>query len=518
MVKHDKQAQPEESGVIRKAHDGRLRVALAYPNSYAVGMSNLALQGFYQLFNQRDDVVCERAFLPEDMSAATVVRTVESGTPLGEMDVVAFTVSYELDYPNVVRMLRGGGIEPFAAQRAAGPLVIAGGATISYNPEPLAPFLDAALIGEGETLVGPLLDALIQAVHGRRDALAALPGIYLPALPIAPVSRAVVGDLDRVILATQVYTTQTEFAEMTLIEVGRGCPYGCRFCVASHVYRPARWRSLDALLPTIEEGLQHRKRVGLIGASVTDHPHIVALCEAILARGGEPSPASMRAEALTDDLLALLARSGARTITLAPETGTEALRATIGKGRLADDALFAAAQRARHAGIRNLKLYFIVGLPGETMDDVAAIPALALRLAQETGMRISLGSSVFVPKPGTPFAREAMISEREARAKLEQIRRGLRGRLPFTHESARWAFWQAVLARGGRELAPALAVIANGPDAPGAWATAFRDLGLIADDYALRAILAEAPVPWAHIAVGRCVLEGAGAHGQGDGD
>ena len=231
---------------------------------------------------------------------------------------------------------------------------------------------------------------------------------------------------------------------MALVEVGRGCPYGCRFCVASHVYRPARWRSLASLLPVIADGLQHRRRVGLIGASVTDHPQILALCEEILRQGGEPSPASMRADALTPELLALLA-GNVRTVTLAPETGTEALRRRVGKGRLRDDALITAACRIAAAGIPQLKLYFIVGLPDETDDDVLAIPALVRQLADASGLRVSVGCSVFVPKPGTPFAREPMVSEREAKRKLEIIRRGLPRRTDFTHESARRSYWQGVL-------------------------------------------------------------------------
>lgn len=492
-----------ETGTLRKAAGGRLRIALIYPHTYAVGMSNLGFQTLYRLCNDHPDVVCERAFLPDAPPYPTLLRTLESDTPLMDMDVIAFSVSYELDYVNIPRLLRLGGVEPFAAQRE-GPLVLAGGATISYNPEPLAPFLDAAVIGEGEEIITPLLDALLQAfTEDSRAPLATLPGVYLPALGTQPTPRLVVRDLDRIPVYNQIFTEHTEFGNMALVEVGRGCPYGCRFCVASHVYRPARWRSLEALLPPIIRGLEQRRRVGLVGASVTDHPQILPLCEEILRRGGQPSPASMRADALTEDLLQLFAQGQVRSITLAPEAGTEALRRRVGK-QTTDEALFTAATRAKRAGINNVKLYFIVGLPEETDDDVAAIPALALRLQQETGMRVSLGCSAFVPKPGTPFARQPMATEKAIKQKLEIIRRGLRGQADFTHESARWSFWQAALARGGREQAVALACIADGPDTPANWATAFRESGLDAGSYALQAIPPDAPLPWAHIGQGRC--------------
>jgi radical SAM superfamily enzyme YgiQ (UPF0313 family) len=504
-----------EVGAFRKEHGGRLRVALCYPNHYRVGMANLGLQTMYRLFNARDDVVCERAFLPDDSTGSDgatpfrLLRTLESGTPLAEMDVIAFSVSFELDFANIPRMLRLGGVEPFAAQRR-GPQVIAGGAAISGNPEPVAPFLDAAVIGEGEEII----PALVEALHSRNPAaLAVLPGVYVPAhheagetpaLP-APVQRLVVADVNREPIYTQVYAEGVEFGDMTLVEVGRGCPYGCAFCFASHAYRPARWRAAATLLPVITRSLQVRQRVGLVGASVTDHPDILPLCEAILAQGGQIAPASMRADALTDDLLALLARGGVRSITLAPEAGTEALRRAAGK-RLRDDSLFAAAARARAAGIRALKLYFIIGLPGETEDDVAAIPALALRLAHESGLRVSVGCSVLVPKPATPWARVAMLPEREAKRRLETVRLTLGRAVDFTGESPRWATWQGVLARGGRELAPVLAGIAEGPDTPAAWAAAFRAHGVDAGSY-VRAYAADEALPWEGVICGRAASD-----------
>jgi len=501
MVKFTRdQLLADEQETIRKDPGGKLRMALVYPNTYAVGMSNLGFQTMYRLFNAQPDVACERAFLPE---GGGPTRTLESDRPLLEMDIVAFSVSFELDYPNIPRILRQSGIEPFAERRHR-PFVLAGGPTMSYNPEPVAPFLDAAVVGEADHLAGPLVDALLS---GDEDALA-LPGVYLPVRGATPTARLMVGNLDSAPTYNQIFTPHTEFGEMALIEVSRGCPYGCLFCVASYIYRPARWRNLDALLPLIERGLRFRRRIGLIGASVTNHPQILELCEAILSRGGEPAPASMRADVLTDDLLHALARSNVRTITLAPEAGTESLRRKVGK-KITDESLFAAAERTVRAGIPNLKLYFIVGLPEETREDVEAIPALALRLA-DTGLRVSVSCSALVPKPGTPFARQPMAPEREVRAKLDLLRKALRGRAQFTHESSRWAYWQAVLARGDRAQAAALARIADGPDTPAAWDAAFRESGLDPDHYALETIPPGAPVPWGHIGGSQCKMDGNG--------
>ena len=493
-----------ETHVIRKSHAGRLRVALLYPNSYHVGMSNLAIHALYTRVNAYDYCVCERAFLPETGDTRPL-RTLESGTVLSDMDVIAFSVSYEMDYPNIPRMLRLGGIEPFVLSRDGAPFVIAGGATINYNPEPLAPFLDAAFIGEAEGCIDSLLQAIHERVRSRSDkALSAHAGVYVPVHGARPTSRVAVADLNAIPIETAIYSDATEFGHMFLTEVGRGCPYGCRFCVASHLYRPARWRSFDSLWPGIEEGLKHRRKIGLIGASVTDHPAILRICDAILTNGGFPSPASMRADALSSDLLALFARGRIHSITLAPEAGRESLRRRIGKN-IFDESLFAAAIRAKQAGIRQLKLYFIVGLPGEEPEDIAAIPQLVLRLAKESGLRISIGCSAFVPKPGTPFEREAMAPTRQIKQAFMYIARALQGKAEFTHESARWAYWQSVLARGGRELAPALALIASGTDTPSAWQRAFQEMNLDGDYYALRTLPSQESLPWAHIGVKNCV-------------
>jgi radical SAM superfamily enzyme YgiQ (UPF0313 family) len=230
---------------------------------------------------------------------------------------------------------------------------------------------------------------------------------------------------------------------------------------------------------------------------VTDHPEITALCESILALGGSPSPASMRADTLTDELLALLARGGTRSVTLAPEAGTEALRATAGK-RVGDDAIVAAAARAKCAGISRVKLYFMVGMPEETDADVQAIAPLVARVAHEAGVRVSVGVSVFVPKPGTPWERAPALAEREARRRLRVVRGALRRTVEMTSESPRWSWWQAALSRGGREMAVGLERLAERGDTATDWDEAFADVRPAAER-AVAGFAPDEPLPWGHI-------------------
>jgi radical SAM superfamily enzyme YgiQ (UPF0313 family) len=246
---------------------------------------------------------------------------------------------------------------------------------------------------------------------------------------------------------------------MGLIEIGRGCPYGCRFCVASHCFRPARWRSFNALMPAISEMSQYKKKIGLVGASVTDHPQILQICERLLSMGLSPSPASMRADALTMDLLELLVRGGTRSITLAPEAGNESLRRKAGK-TVTDDALISACIRAKQAGINSVKMYFIVGLPGENDDDIRDIATLTQKIMKESGMRLSAGCSIFIPKPGTPWANEKMVSISDAKKKLSLLKSEIHG-VTLTTENPREAEMQGILSSGGTEISNNIIKIAN---------------------------------------------------------
>ncbi len=398
-----------EVGTIRKSHAGRLRVALAFPNSYFVGMSNLGLQTVYTLFNADDRVVCERVFLPPKSEiAASLARkepllTIESQTPVRSFDVFAFSVSFEWDYPNVVTMLRLAGLEPRADRRhALDPLIVIGGAITFVNPEPLAPFADVITAGEAELLVPSIVDSFADVGDRDRPALlerlATETGCYVPSLyevrydgpgrvaAITPrtgtkapavVRKAAVKAADRLDPpATKIFTPDTEFGSRLLIEVVRGCANLCRFCWAGYNYLPVRAFPAERILAIAEAARSHATRIGLVSIALCDHPEIEIILSKLVAMGYGISPASLRLDDLTEPIVRLLRESGEKTITIAPETGSDRLRRVINK-TVTNDEILDRADLIFRSEIENLKLYFMIGLPSETDEDLEAIRDLS---------------------------------------------------------------------------------------------------------------------------------------------
>jgi radical SAM superfamily enzyme YgiQ (UPF0313 family) len=526
-----------EQGATRKDWGGKVSIALAYPNAYAVGMSNLGFQTIYAHLNRLPDAVCERVFLPAPEDIAELGRTgesvfsLESQRPLRDFDLVGFSVTYEGDYINVLRLLRLGGIPLRSSDRTArDPIVLMGGVCAFSNPEPLAPFMDLVAVGEGEELVGELV-AAHRATGGARgaflEAAAALEGVYVPArydvtydddgrlLSVIPngdapavVHKRRLGNVDEFETIAPVRTAQAEYGHMALLEVGKGCGRGCRFCLEGQVYRPVRHRSVAALRETVAGLAKESPRLGLVGACVSDYPWIADLLKIVEESGMELSISSLRADSLTEDLVAALARGGHRTVTVAPEAGTERLRRAIRK-EISDDQLYAACEMIRRHGIPNLKCYFMIGQPTETSEDVAAIPDLAARLLQRLRVldqsgkpfgRLTLSVSSFVPKPWTPFQWAPFAGASALEAKLDVIKRGVRrfSNVRVLHENPREAALQALLARGDRRVGDFLE-LAAGLD--GDWRRALREWKGSAEFYTTRPRGVDERMPWDHFHV-----------------
>ena len=528
-----------EVGFVTKPSAGRLRVALAFPNTYYVGMSSLGFQTVYRLFNDLDDVVCERVFLPPkqelqaQLASGAPLLTLESQTPVRDFDVLAFSVSFEWDYTNVVSMLRLAGLPARAAERTdRHPLVVIGGAVTFVNPEPLALFADVIAAGEGEMLIPDLVRALrpngADTVVSRVDvlnALAAVRGFYIPSFyqveyaidgsiasvqpvagSVAPpvVRKAAVKATDRLDPpATSIFTPDTEFGSRFLIEIVRGCANLCRFCWAGYNYLPVRAFSADRILELAAQARRHSSRAGLVSIALCDHPEIERIMRGLIDLGYSISPASLRLDDLTDPIVGMLRESGERSITIAPEAGSDRLRRVINK-TVTTEEILAAADIIFRNGMENLKLYFMIGLPTETDDDVVAIRDLTaelreimLRHARPRGRigRIVGSVNPLIPKPGTAYQwmpmEDPSITDRKGK-RLRELLSGL-DNVYFNIKSERHSYYQALLSLGDRRVTPAIeAAERNG----GNWRAAVSEAAVDAGFFIFRDRSSDTVLPW----------------------
>ncbi|TAL23844.1 MAG: radical SAM protein [Nitrospirae bacterium] len=522
----------KEKGAIFKEPGGRLNVCLAYPNTYHVGMSNLGFQGIYTLLNERSDTLCERIFLPDEEDIEEYARTkaelfsMESKRPLSRFDIVAFSVSFENDYPNILKMLRLSNIPLRASDRdSSHPLLVLGGVCAFFNPEPVAEFFDVCFIGEAEEMLHEFIGAYKKS-ETRQELYKnsfGIEGIYAPKFyniryeknpPLPPFAKGGMGGFSGGILqrdalkgapekikrrfikdisahrfGPSIITSETEFSNMYLIEAMRGCPWKCRFCVAGHIYNPPRKKELSAVKEEIDAALKFTDRVGLIGPSLTDYPHAR---DVLGIEGVDFSITSLRAGPKSAGLAGLL--KGRKSISIAPEAGTERLRKVIDK-KITEDDIIETSRLILSSGIENLRLYFMIGLPTETEEDILGIVNLTtkIRSLSKKGF-ISLTLSAFVPKPCTPFQWHPMEKMSVVKDRLKTIKKSL---LPIKgirvfHDVPKYAYMQGLFSMGDRRISNVLERMLKTND----WQKACVDSNIAPDYYIFRKKDFQENLPW----------------------
>jgi radical SAM superfamily enzyme YgiQ (UPF0313 family) len=473
----------DEKPLRRFSPHARHRLALGYANSYHVGMSSLGFQRTFELVHRRDDWACERFFLDGEGTPVTL----ETRTPIGDFGCIAFSVSFEEDYVHLLQLLDRARVPLRRRDRGPGdPLVLMGGSCAAINPLPMAEFVDVFPLGAAENL----LDALQSALEEEPDReavlrrLASTPGFFVPAHHDAGELTEADSKLKKLELtaeqmrqpgnlpSTVIVTPHTEFRDKVLIEMSRGCPEKCRYCWATFGMGKFRWHPTEAILAAMDGARGVTDQLGFVATAVGDHPEVERILTTGVELGFRCSVSSIRIPAVTEGVLAALHASGDRSITLAPETGNDELRIKMGK-HVSNALLLDKVRLIAAAGFTQLKLYFLVGLPDETLDDVRSILDLAEQVrgifkeqAPKTGVmgQLHLGVNVLVPKPYTPWQRHPMPPERELALRIAVLKKGV-ARLPnvtLGQLSIRQAVWQTYISKAGPQAADLLERAARG--------------------------------------------------------
>jgi radical SAM superfamily enzyme YgiQ (UPF0313 family) len=526
-----------ETGSRKKVWGEGLTICLAYPHFYQTGMSNLGFQTVYALLNDIPFCLCERVFLPaaEDEEQfrknSIPLFSMESQKPLADFDFVAFSIPFENDYVNVLKMLELGRIPLHADQRGENdPLCLVGGISITLNPEPLADFMDAFLIGEGEELLPEFFGVMKRSYEQGldknerlREAQRTVEGVYCPRfydvrytedqtiLDVRPredcfpakIKRRWMPDINAFTTDQVLTTTATEFGDLFVTEISRGCYRGCRFCAAGFVYRPVRYRSLSSLLPSIEKGIAREKKIGLLGTAISDHPDLLEICRAVLERQGRLSLSSLRIDRMTPQIASLIKEANIDTIALAPEAGSERLREMMRKD-ITDRQIFEAMECLIDQDILNLRLYFLVGLPTEADEDIEALIRLVKQIrhhtlaytgGKKTFRRLTLSINQFIPKPQTPFQWHPMEETQTVNKRIKRIVQGLKAEpgVRVLHDLPKWNYIQTLLSLGDRRVGKILDVVHR---LEGNWSQALKEVPLNADFFVYRQKPFDEFLPW----------------------
>ncbi len=528
----------QEKGYVKKNWGTDNTVCLAYPHYYRTGMSNLGFQTVYKIFNEQPSFLCERVFLPaagDEAEFATRPRadffSIENQKPIAEFDILAFSLSFENDYPNILTMLELAGIPLTADMRSEDyPLVVGGGIAATLNPEPIAGFFDLFILGEAEESL-PVFARIFEEARlcglCRKDMLiemqkklpqAYVPGLYdvkyctdsrikaveaiVPGMP-ARIKISPIKDINSFCTEEVISAPQTEMEDMCLIEVNRGCARSCRFCAASFIYRPVRFRSFEKIAAAIDRGLLKKKKIGLVGTAVSDHPELSRICEYVLAQQGQAGIGSLRADKINEAIVRLLKANGIETVALAPEAGSQRLRDLLRKGVTEEDILRAAELLIENE-IVNLRLYFMIGLPTETEKDIDAIIGLTKNIQHSAMLRtagkrifrsITLSINQFIPKPSTPLQWCALGDVNSAGKKIKKIVSafGPDKQIKVIHDVPKWNYVQALLSLGDRKVGEILLAAHR---LSGNWAQALKEVNVNADFYVYRRKQFDEILPW----------------------
>ncbi|MFH1743055.1 MAG: radical SAM protein [bacterium] len=464
-----------ETYLLRRVSSPGPAAVMVYPNSYRVGMSSL---GFHQVFRHLDaaGLSVQRGFYDE---TDTDPRSFEMRDPIFRFPLVAYSLTYEPDIFNTVCHLNRAGIPPLWRDRDdRSPIVLIGGLAVASNPAIAEEFADVICIGEGEAVIPAIAGAVSSSGRGRREILESLSGtrgLYIPPLGFAEnryeLQYRIIEDLGDYPCHTVILTPDDEFGGAFLVEASRGCSHRCKFCLVSHRVGPARFRSASEICDLVDEYGGKIYKVGLMGAAVSDHPELTTIAGHLVQKGLSFSTSSLRADRLSDEFLALLRKGGNKTITLAPEAGDDSQRRRLGKG-IRSSVILEAAQRSAMAGFSNLKLYWLIGTPGE---DIRAECDAIIKFSRELeqvflghgGRRVTCTVSPCIPKPLTPFAEEPMAPVPEIRRAMRNIRRALafRGTIRVPPQSAWEAYIEALLSTKDREfLTPRIIQVALGEE------------------------------------------------------